>query len=343
MHPFKYLTVTASDSFEFGYILGDKLKDLIKKRVDWYVRSVPKYKIDSVKDSLEEFIAPIVKYYPTAMEEIMGISEGAKVNMVTLLLSMFDEEAYILSSRPRIPKCTAIGAHLDNGDVIIGHNEDWDATVRHDGMAIVKGDIKGLQFVSLFYIGSLPGTSCSINSHGIGYSGNSIDGKKFKFGIPKTIRMRAILNSRSLKEASDIDTFDGSINNNIMIASKREGLLDSEDLWNVNRLFKDKKFLVHTNNPIEPKYQNKNNTDEESVGRYNYLMDTLSNSRELTEDVIKNCLKVHSPVEICGHLSRKNCSYGVTVASAYINVTQGFIDIAHATPCNHPYKRYYLH
>lgn len=299
--------------------------------------------MESVKNGLEEFLSPIVKYYPKIMEEIFGMSEGAKINLRDLMLAMFDEETYVLSERPRLPKCTTIGAHLNNGDIVIGHNEDWLAEIREDGLAIVRAEIGDLKFLSLFYVGSLPGTSCSINSYGIGFSGNSIDGKKFRYGIPKSIRMRAILEAKTLKEASDIDTLDPSINNNIMIASKNEGLLDSEDLWKVDRLFKDKKFLVHTNHPIEKKYQNKNNTEKESIERYEYLTKRIGESDFIDEDLIKNCLKVHTPIEICGHISKKiSYAASVTVASAFINVTQKFIDITPSTPCNHEYKRYHL-
>lgn len=339
----KFLEIKAKDNFEFGYKLGRKLVVLIKKRVDWYVQSIPHYKVEDVKDDLEKFIPPIMKYYPHIMEEILGMAEGAKVNLINLLLAMFDEETIFLSSRPRVPRCTTVGVHLDNDDIVIGHNEDWVKEVRHDGMAIVKAEIGTSKFISLFYIGSLPGTSCGLNSHGIGFSGNSIDGKKFRFGIPKNVHMRALLDAKNLQEAKYIDLFKSSINGNVMLASKEEGLLDSEDLLRIHRLFKSRKFLVHTNHPIEAKYQNKNNTGEESIDSYDYLMDRLTTSNILNEDLVKSCLKVHSPVDICGHSSRK-CGYaeGVTVASAYINATQGFIDIAHATPCNHPYKRFYL-
>jgi hypothetical protein len=259
------------------------------------------------------------------------------------MLSIFDEETIVLANRPHLPRCTTFGAHLSNGDVVIGHNEDWLPEVRKDGMAIVNAQIGNLKFLSLFYIGSLPGTSCGLNSYGVGFSGNAIDGKRFKYGIPKSVQLRAILDTKDLKEAKFIDTFKSSINSNLLLASKNDGLLDSEDLWEVDRLFKDRRFLVHTNHPIEKKYQNENNTGEESIDRYDYLVNELTNSKVIDEYTIKRLLKCHKPVEICGHISK---SYGysevVTVASAYINVTQGFIDIAPSTPCNHVYKRYYL-
>jgi len=339
----KFLNIKAKDNFEFGYTLGRKLSPLIKKRVDWYLNNISSSKIKDVKEGLEKFVSPIVQYYPHILEEIMGMSEGSEINVLDLMLSLFDEETIILSERPHLPRCTTFGAHLDNGDVVIGHNEDWMPEVRHDGMAIVNAEIGNLKFLSLFYIGSLPGTSCGLNSYGIGFSGNAIDGKKFKFGIPKSVQLRAILDTKSLTDATYIDTFKSSINSNLLLASKKHGLLDSEDLWEIDRVFKDARFLVHTNHPIETKYQNKNNTGEESIDRYDYLIKEFSNSDVLTEDLVKKFLRVHTPVQICGHLSKDyNYSQVVTVASAYINVTQGFMDIAHSTPCNNPYKRYYL-
>lgn len=340
MQNIRLLNIKAADNFEFGYILGKRLSVLIKKRVDWYLEYIPKNKIDEVKQGIEKFIPSIVQCYPHILEEIMGMSEGAKINILDLMLSVFDEETIFLADRPHLPRCTTFGAHLDNGDVVIGHNEDWLPTVRRDGMAIVKAEIGNLKFISLFYIGSLPGTSCGLNSYGIGFSGNAIDGKRFKFGIPKSVQLRAILDTTNLKDAKYIDTFKSSINSNLLLASKEHGILDSEDLWEIDRVFKDRRFLVHTNHPIEKKYQNENNTNEESIGRYDYLMNEFSKSNVLDEDVIKSFLKTHKPVEICGHISEYYTI--VTVASAYINVTKGFIDIAPSTPCNHKYKRYYL-
>lgn len=318
------------------------MSPLINKRVDYYKSIIPSTRSDFVYRGIKKFLVQIKKYYPDILEEIKGMSVGSNIDILDLMLSICDEETFVLSSKPHIPKCTTLGAYLDDGDLIIGHNEDWLPSARHTGLALVKGNIKGLKFLSLFYIGSLPGTSCGLNSNGIGFSGNALDSKRFRYGIPKSVQLRSLLNVSSLREARRIDTFKSSLTSNLLVVSTEKGLLDSEDLWSTNRIFKNSKFLIHTNNPIEKKYQNLNNTGKESVDRYNYLFDLYNKHKSLNEHFIKDSLKTHNPA-ICAHIDSTWGIYQiVTIASVYMNVSQGFMDVTNSNPCIHRYKRYYL-
>src|SRR3989339_429403 len=141
-----HIKIKADDNYEFGFKLGKALGGLIK--------------------DAQGFLPKIKRKFPELIEEIKGMSQGAGVAFEELLVLNCEEELLDFF----IPRCTSVAVHIGNGEILLGHNEDWLSTYRQQGMILVDGQIKQLKFLALSFMGQLVGTSCALNSYGLTFA-----------------------------------------------------------------------------------------------------------------------------------------------------------------------------
>ncbi|MBM3228567.1 hypothetical protein FJZ20_01635 [Candidatus Pacearchaeota archaeon] len=336
----KYVKIEAENNYEFGFKLGKALSRNIKRRIrknkKIYRRKGISY--SQMMKGAKKFIPAIKKKYPLLLEELRGMSVGSKVPFEDLLVMQCEEELLDFY----VEKCTSLAVKTKNGEIYLGHNEDWLKEYLNNGMVVVSGRIGKLKFLSLTYMGALVGASCSLNYHGLAFTGNSLDFKRFRFGIPRNFSLRAILSTRNIKEAEKIiESKKQSIASNTLLVFKNTMMEDIERLWISYDVFHGHKWIVHTNNPLVKSEQNKSNTDPESVKRCKRAYEILSKKKSVTIETLKEVLRDHE-TGICGHYHRKHPTYGVTIASAIINPREQWIEVCHSNPCKHRYIRYNL-
>ncbi len=345
MNHIPFFSIKAKDNFEFGLKLGQKLRLQIKKRI---ADNKKFYKKERMKDfselikTAQKFLPDISKYYPHLFSELRGMSEGAKVDFDELLVLMCEEELLDF----RVPHCTNVAIQTKNG-ALLGHNEDWLPAYKNNGLYLVKWEIGGKtgqngqqKFLALSYIGSLAGTSSGMNEN-FCYTANSIDCRRFRYGVPVKFQLRALLDAKNEKDATKIDLKDSSISTNMVYVWKNSKILDIEDYFGHNEKFYADKFLVHTNHPILKKDRTKANTKAESIRRYNRAKEILMDKKGYDRKILKEILSDHK-AGICAHLNKLHSDYGITIASVIMNPKEKNMEICWTNPCKNKYKKYTL-
>ena len=341
MHEFFHIKINAKNNYDFGFKLGESLSERIKLRVKKnklvYAKRGAKSFNSLVKKS-KKFLPELRKEFPELILELEGMSEGAEIPFTDLLVLNCEEE--ILNFF--IPHCTSIATYTKNKEIIIGHNDDWLPEYRKNGMVLVEGRINSNKFLALTYVGSLPGTSCGLNSKGVAFTVNSLDFRRFRYGIPRCFLLRELLEQKTMKDAERlIINPERSIAANTMMVQKNFSIEDIESLWRNFEIFHGNRWLIHTNHPLKKKEQNKLNTDKESVVRLNRVRQILSKEPNVTVKTLKNILRDHKAA-ICSHINTKHPKYGVTIGSAIINPVEMWMEVCPGNPCKNNYKKYYL-
>ncbi|MBU2612340.1 MAG: C45 family peptidase [Nanoarchaeota archaeon] len=343
MKKIKHFVIEGKDNYDFGFNLGKKLSKDFKKRISLNKKIYKSYGMDYQKmtDESKKFIPVIKKNCPKFLKEIEGMSEGSGVSFDDLFVMNCEEELLDFY----VPKCSSLAVKTKNGEIFLGHNEDWIKDYRNGGLVVVSGKIGGLKFLSLTYIGNLVGASCSLNNYGLAFTGNSLNFERFRFGIPRSFILRSLIETRTLKEAENLlESHKQSIASNILLVFKNSSMEDIEKLWMNCDLFFGNKWIVHTNNPLVKKEQNKGNTEDESVLRYKRAYEILSKEKDVTIESLKKVLRDHknAPYGICGHDSKIERPFGVTIASVIIDSKKQWMEVCPGNPCRNKYFKYYL-
>jgi hypothetical protein len=120
-------------------------------------------------------------------------------------------------------------------------------------------------------------------------------------------------------------------------------IVDIEELWYCDKYFKSRNIFVHTNHPIQKKYQTKSNTKFESLIRYKRAYEIIKSEKEFTINTIKKILKDHK-TNICGHLRKPAKIYSITrtIASYIMNPKEQWLMLCHGNPCKGKYVKYWL-
>ncbi len=338
-----FLEISAKNNYEFGYKLGKALKKEIryrlkKNKIVYWENSRNREEFSMLTKKSEKFIPAIKKHFPHLLIEAQAMANGAEVPFEELFILMCENEVVDF----KILHCTSIAVRTDDGKILIGHNEDWFPECKKNGLVVIKGRIGKNKFIASSFIGSMVGSSVSLNSHGLAYTDNSLLYTKMSPGIPRSFQLRALLDAKNLKDAVRILGTDGTTAANTLLAWSNKKFMDVEELWNNEEIFYGKRFLVHTNHPLLKKYDRKYNVPHDSVRRYKQAVKILENEEELTINSVKKVMTNHTG-GICDHeMNPHSKYYPPTIASYIINPKEKWMMVCHGNPCCHEYKKYYL-
>jgi len=340
MNKIPFIKLEAKDNHDFGFNIGGKLKENIRLRIIKNKKAYKELGFDNfsllVKKS-KKFLPEVKKHFPELLTEAKAMSLGSGVNFEELLVLLCEEEV----THSVVPRCTSIAVKTTGGVILIGHNEDWMKEYLNNGLFLVRGKIKNKRFLSLSYMGSLVGTACTLTSDGLGFTGNSLTPGRFRYGIPKSFQMRAILDSKTEEEAIKADIKKSAISSNTLYVWDDYRMVNVEDYFGHCRKFLAKEYLIHTNHPLLKEDQKRINTSLESIKRYNRAKAIIFKEKNITRNTLKKILCDHE-AGICGHFDKKHADYGVTIASAIINPEGKWMDVCHGNPCKNKYIRYFL-
>lgn len=323
MNKIPFISIEAKDNFDFGFQLGKALSKRIKLRIQKNKILYREERMKNFSDLIEtarKFLPAIKKYYPELLRELEGVSLGAKVNFDELLVLMCEEELLDF----RIPHCTNIALQTKSGP-LLGHNEDWSPSYKNNGLFVVRGQINKHKFLALSYIGCLAGTSAGLNED-FCYTANSMDCRKFRFGVPVKFQLRALLDVNTEKQAARVDLLDSSMASNMVYAWKNSKILDIEDYFGHHETFYADKFLVHTNHPVLGRDRTKVNTNAESVRRYERAKEMLENKKYYSSEDLKKILRDHQ-AGICAHRDKIHSKNGITIVSIIMDPIRKSIEV----------------
>jgi len=137
-------------------------------------------------------------FYPDFVEEIRGYADGAKMPFEDAFTCCCHELLSPLGFRG----CTDMafsGEVTLNGDVLIGHNEDWSSDALETVVLVHAKPAGKPEYIATCYGGLLP--SCGMNSAGISLTGNALNPNDTRVGVPKVFPVRKVLEARRIGEA----------------------------------------------------------------------------------------------------------------------------------------------
>lgn len=338
-HIIPFVDIQSADYHEIGYEIGRALREKIHIYWEW-LRKLYEVRTDAstLVEIAKETILYIQKYFPQYYDELKGMAEGAEIKVKTAAL-MCDEEMIMHQLHAR---CTTIAISCD-GRVLLGHNEDWSPGYEQF-LYVVRVRSDESSFLSLAYVGSLPGTSIALNSAGIAFSGDSIL-RGSQPGVPKSIILRSQIEAWNLKEfvklakfsPRAIPTHSMAINIRGYIASVELSLQKASVVWT-------RDWYVHTNHLVHPKMQGiELSITSRSQKRYErsikYLRENLPNV-----DLLKKILSSHDEARhsICLHASSEEYSGAQTIGSAIADLKNGTLTVWAGNPCKEQSEVFHL-
>ena len=283
-------------------------------------------------------------FYPDFVEEIRGHSEGSGIP--------FDETftlcCHELLSSQGLKGCTDIVVTSEvtaEGNVIAGHNEDWDPSCLQIVVLLKAKPAGKPSFLCTSYAGLLPSTG--FNDRGISLTGNALSPNDTRVGIPKIFPVRKVFEAKRIGEAvawAMPNERASSYNN---ICSDRNGEVYSlegsatECAW----IYARDGYLVHTNHYTAEKMER----FEEDPGamtssriRYNRARKLIETQLgEVTVESMKDVFKDHvnRPDSICRHGNPKDhpLDRSETIFSTIYDLTKLELHVCKGTPCKGKY------
>lgn len=341
MQQIPLVRISAKNNYDLGAQIGGKLKDQIRARLratKLVYRKLGMKDFAALEARAQKFLPATSVHFPQLLAETRGMSEGAGIKFEELLVLMCEEE--LLDIRDiNIPHCTNVALKTKNA-ILVGHNEDWLNSYKHNGLFVLKCNIGEHRSLSLNYIGSLAGSSCGMNSSGLCFTANSLNPGRFRYGVPVKFQFRAMLEAKTPKAAMQRDLAASSIAGNTIYGWRNSRIVDVEDFFGHHETFHGKKFLVHTNHPLLRRDRNRRNTPKESVVRFERAKEILAHKKEYTLGGLKKLLSDHEAM-ICSHPER-HTSWGATVASVIMNPKEQWMEVCWGNPCRNKYIRYAL-
>lgn len=340
--------------------LGRQIGEACKEQVIHSIESAHQV-IDSTYKELEltwegakiqarKYVPFAQERYPQYVEELIGISEGAGVNIndIGVVNSM---EAVTMDAL-HLAKCTsfAVNEYLTaDGHVLVAHNEDWLPEDEQDVFIVHACPNDEPPFLAMTYGGLLP--NIGFNAAGIAQCCDSVYPNDSRIGIPRVIVSRAILGARTPAEAIHY----------MVVPHRAAGynhLLahESGDLYNIEVsarqfaiLYGKDGYVVHTNHYLDFNMQKIEADPEDLIGsqcRYYRALRLLTHTPQHSLKTLQTIQRDHInyPNSICNHaiddanpLDREK-----TINSLVMDLTSRMMHISWGNPCENSYHTFYL-
>ena len=283
-------------------------------------------------------------FYPDFVEEIKGHADGSGMPFDDTFTLCCHE----LLSLEGFKGCTDVVATGDvtaEGDVIAGHNEDWDPSCLSIVVVLRAKPAGKPSFLCTSYAGLLPSTG--LNDRGISLTGNALSPNDTRIGIPKTFPVRKVFEAKRIGEALRwaMPSERASSYNNI--CSDRNGEVYSLEgsatdcAW----IYARDGYLVHTNHYVAERMIR----FEEDPGamtcsriRYNRARKLIETQLgEVTIDSMIGLFKDHvdKPDSICRHGNMKlhPLDRSETIFSTIYDLNRLELHVCKGTPCKGRY------
>lgn len=341
MQNIPFISVKAKNNYDLGLQIGRKLKGQIRRRLTankHLYRQLRLKRFSTLVATAEKFLPSTLQYFPNFVTELQGMSQGAGISLGALMVLMCEEELMDITDI-NVSKCTNVALKTKEG-ILIGHNEDWLNSYKNNGLYVLKCALGGNRSLSLNYIGSLAGSSCGLNSSGLCFTANSLNPGRFRYGVPIKFQFRAMLDCKTPRQAIYSDLAESSISGNTIFGWRNSRILDVEDFFGHHHIFYGKKFLIHTNHPLDRRDRNHDNTPKDSVKRYERAKAVLHAERRPDLESLKELLADHE-AGICAH-PRHHARWGSTIASVIMSPKQRWMEVCWSNPCQNRYVRYAL-
>ncbi len=338
---------------QFGHMYSDDIYEFVE-RTKYILAKIAKTDPEIACDKLIEltkFVQAAKRWAPELVEEVKGISDGAKISFnEAFAIQCGDEIGWVFTETASdvFEHCSGLG--IKKGDqypTYVAQNLDWYSVFEGlDCILYIHDEENSVDVITP----SNPGVigTMGMNSHGIGITTNAMYGdlNSSLEGLPVNFVLRKVLSCKTHEEATKFITSVQHASAENYIVGDKDKVVNFECSAKKVTTYtphKDAKWVCHTNHPktnddtIFPVQRTRMST---SFERFDYLYKRLdSYQRSPSLKTIKYLLRSHEG-PVCVHHNFKPMS-GFTQASAIFELTDNpTMHLTFGPPCLTEYEKY---
>ncbi|RVD87664.1 uncharacterized protein DFL_001882 [Arthrobotrys flagrans] len=270
-------------NYEIGYNHGSSLRVQIARQIESYYemfQNSSKLDREGVHRRAREYEATILKLVPHLHQEIVGIAEGAGVDVLDIVALNVRSEIVLGEFQDG---CTSISWKVvgEDGKSIqyLAQNWDWVRPVQQN-LALVEIEQEGKPTIKMVTEAGIVG-KIGYNSHSVGVLLNALRASPTDTSkLPIHVLLRLCLESRTASEAlSQIEKYGAASAQHILLGDLSGAqCLELSPIRNHCIYPKDNNFLAHTNHPIENtaiKEPSEFPGSKERLGRTHEIVETI--------------------------------------------------------------------
>ncbi|KAH7550188.1 hypothetical protein JRO89_XS13G0152000 [Xanthoceras sorbifolium] len=202
------------NAYQMGFLIGQRFSNLIRSRLSRDLVIKNQLRPFAQAPESHQFIEALSENnrnkFPIYWDELLGTAEGSGVPALDIILLNFRKEILPFVSKTKNSSKNVDTAEDDCSDVLVvndsmaiaAHNEDGSISLVGNTYLIKCTLSNGLSFMAYTYAGELPSCAFGFNSHGLGFTLNSVPPVEDEI-VAAGIGRNFI--SRDLLEATNID------------------------------------------------------------------------------------------------------------------------------------------
>ena len=355
-----FLYVQAKGTYrQIGRAVGEAARPLIAAAVAFYEEhfvGMAGIGFDEAERQALQYLPYARRWLPQYVEELEGMAEGADLPFVKLLVPNCAEEFTCspdagADGPPQgspatgaARACTAV-AVMTADRHLVGHNMDWYVVDVDKNVLFDMTAPDGTRMLTISGVPYLP--ILGMNSHGLGYVGNSLYSNDNRAGVPNAFVRRWVLEASSVDEARARATMPTRARGSNHTLGDADGrILDVETSAGAHAVIESREWMAHTNHYVSPDMATyEGSGEQESRTRLVAAEALLAEGMARGEDpfaLVTRVLRDHStrPDSICGHEDENQpvAERSVTVASMVCDLDEGRLYACAGTPCDNPYQ-----
>ncbi|KAL4747138.1 hypothetical protein BDW72DRAFT_206735 [Aspergillus terricola var. indicus] len=244
--------VCSGTPYEIGHKHGSQASEEISRAIAFYAKMFAKHsKLDwpQVRDLARDFDGLIMHQWPRYYEELKGIADGAKIDLIDIIaLNVRTEIVFGQFS----DGCTSL-YHQDSEHSFQGQNWDWDTEQAANliQLTVIQQDLPTIKMITeAGIIGKI-----GLNSTGVGICFNAIRAKGLdKTRIPVHLGLRIALESASaLQAVESIEKIGMASSAHILIGDATTAIgLEFTSSTFARIPLNEKGYIVHSNHMLLP-------------------------------------------------------------------------------------------
>ncbi|MEH7108972.1 C45 family peptidase [Bacillus sp. JJ1764] len=352
MQTFKRICVKGT-AYECGKQIGEQAEQEIHHSIKAYEQlfmNANNTSWDHARIRAAAYIPWIEKYDPLIIDEMKGISDGAKVDFLDIVA--LNARSEIMSTTDGCTSLAAVPPGTKDNQTLLAQNWDWMASSKPSVIIveiIQPSRPKVLMCTEAGIVGKI-----GMNDCGIGFCLNFLSTTQQEYGVPVHIVFRGILNSTLFSQAvGQISRLPRGTSANFLIATSEGEVLDIESTCDdYDAIYPSEGIIVHSNHFYGPKHINIKDLARKDFpdthfrqGRGEKLL--KKEHGKIDVETVKSLLSDHLnyPDSICRHGETLGPLPGRplpsdTVFSIIMNLTDGYFELAPGQPCQTPFEKY---
>jgi hypothetical protein len=346
------LLEASGSSYEVGLAIGrrfeQQIREVLRRRAEWF-GGLRDFAMQDRAARFDPFVDAAREHFPEILEELRGWSDGSGVPFDDMMVLNLKAELSTLRAAevPETPGCSTV-AFAHRGRCLLAHNEDGHRA-NHGLMFLVRVSRPDRpDFLCLTYPGILCGNGPAVNEAGIVLTTNYIGGLDVRFGVPRYVISRAVLDAGSLEEAvATVSHPSRAFSFHYNLGSRSEGrILSVETSVDAVATHEVDGLYVHTNHfrlpSMEEVPQDREYVTTSSMSRFRVLEAAAAKLRDpldgLDGEAMIGMLSSHerAPYAPCRHPAGEVT--GMTLGGALFDVGNGGMRLRYANPCEGDFR-----